>query len=174
MEATPGEVYTKTIRDGKRHSLPILPISTRWPWGLLPRRSRLCGPPPDEGEHHRRAVRQAAGGVAGEAPRHREVPPLPGQCEVLQQAVREGVAGEAPGVPLGAAAGVLAEPEPDRAAVEVLEEEGAEPLARDVRGDAGCGGRGAGSPGGLPPGRVGDADDGAVCDRGGRARRGVR
>ena len=48
-----------------------------------------------------------------------EVPPLPGQCEVLQQAVREGVAGEPPGVPAGAAAGVFAEPEPDRAAVEV-------------------------------------------------------
>src|SRR4051812_26953047 len=76
-------------------------------------------------------------------------------------------------VPAGAAAGVLAEPEPDRAAVEVPQEEGPEPLARDVRGDAGGGGRGAGSTGRLP-GRVGDADDGAVCDRGGRAGRGAR
>ena len=50
-------------------------------------------------------------------------------------------------VPAGAAAGLLAQPEPDRAAVEVPEEEGAEPLAQDVRGDAGGGGRGAGSPG---------------------------
>ena len=33
-----------------------------------------------------------------------------------------------------------------------LQEEGAEPLARDVRGDAGGGGRGAGSPGSLPGG----------------------
>ena len=77
------------------------------------------------------------------------------------------------GVPAGAAAGVLAEPEPDRAAVEVPEEEGPEPLAQDVRGDAGGGGGRAGSPGRLP-GRVGDADDGAVCDRGGGAGRGVR
>ena len=77
------------------------------------------------------------------------------------------------GVPPGAAAGLLAEPEPDRAAVEVPEEEGVEPLARDVRGDAGGGGGGAGSPGRLS-GRVGHADDGAVCDRGGGARRGVR
>ena len=67
------------------------------PRGLQPRRSRLRGPPADEGEHHRRAIRQAAGGVAGEAPRHREVPPLPGQCEVLQQAVCEGVVGGAIG-----------------------------------------------------------------------------
>ena len=48
---------------------------------------------------------------------------------------------------VGAAAGVFAELEPDRAAVEVPQEEGVEPLARDVRGDAGGGGRGAGSPG---------------------------
>src|SRR3982751_5802278 len=80
--------------------------------------------------------------------------------------------GRPPGVPVGAAAGVLAQPEPDRAAVEVPAEEGVEPLARDIRGDAECGGRGAGSPGRLP-GRIVHADDGAVCDRGGGSSRGV-
>src|SRR4051812_35283235 len=76
-------------------------------------------------------------------------------------------------VPVGAAAGVFAEPEPDRAALEVPEEEGPEPLAQDVRGDAGGGGRGAGSAGRLS-GRVVHVDERAVCDRGGRASRGVR
>src|SRR5206468_3702903 len=80
------------------------------PRGLLPRRSRLCGPPADEGEHDRRAIRQAPGEVAREAPRHREVHPLSGQCAVLQQAVREAMVGEPPGVSPGAAAGLLAEP----------------------------------------------------------------
>ena len=77
------------------------------------------------------------------------------------------------GVPAGAAAGLFAQPEPDRAAVEVPQEEGPEPLAQDVRGDAGGGGGRAGSPGRLS-GRVVHADDGAVCDRGGGAGRGVR
>src|SRR4051812_25988663 len=81
--------------------------------------------------------------------------------------------GGSSGVPPGAVAGLLAEPQPDRTAMEVPEEEGAEPLAQDVRGDAGGGGGGAGSPGRVS-GRVVDADDGAVCDRGGRASRGVR
>ena len=70
---------------------------------------------------------------------------LPGQCAVLQQAVvKEWLAAHRE-FRLGAAAGLLAEPEPDRAAVEVPEEEGVEPLAQDVRGDAGGGGGGAGS-----------------------------
>src|SRR3954470_16963164 len=76
-------------------------------------------------------------------------------------------------VPAGAGARLFAEPEPDRAAVEVPQGGGVEPLARDVRGDAGGGGGRAGSPGRLP-GRVGDADDGAVLDRGGGASGGVR
>jgi transposase len=86
---------------------------------------------------------------------------LPRQCEVLQQAGGEGVAVPASSVPPGVPAGLLAQLEPDRAAVEVPAEEGAEPLARDVRGDAGCGGRGAGSSRSPPPG-IGQPDDRGV------------
>src|SRR3954467_3922620 len=59
------------------------------------------------------------------------------------------MAGPPPGVPPGAVASLLAQPEPDRAAVEVSQEEGLHPLASDVRGHAG--GR-VGSP--RSPGRV--------------------
>src|SRR5512135_2828246 len=102
------------------------------------------------GEHHRRAVRQAAGEVTGPASRDGEVYPLPGPCQVLQQAGGEGVVGQPSAVPPGVLAGLLAQSEPDRAAVEVFAEDGAEPVAQDVRGDAGGGGRGVGSPGALP------------------------
>src|SRR3954470_7445868 len=76
-------------------------------------------------------------------------------------------------VPAGAGARLFAEPEPDRAAVEVPQGGGVEPLARDARGDAGGGGGRAGSPGRFP-GRVGEADDGAAFDGGGGASVGLR
>src|SRR3954454_13540281 len=81
--------------------------------------------------------------------------------------------GRPSGVPPGAVAGLLAEPEPDRAAVAVPAEDGVESLAQDIRGDAGGGGSRVGSPGRLS-GRVGYADDGAVSDRGGAGRCSVR
>jgi transposase len=93
------------------------------------------------------AVRQAAGDVAGQASRDREVPAVPGQCEVRQQAVREAVAGGTSPVPVGVSPGLFAEPEADRAAVEIPEEEGIPTLAQDVRGVAECGGGSAGSTG---------------------------
>src|SRR5207244_5866490 len=57
-----------------------------------------------------------------------------------------------------APAGLLAEPEPDRAAVEVPAQGSVADLARELREDAGGGGRGAGQPARLP-GAVADADD---------------
>src|SRR5262249_27782294 len=62
-----------------------------------------------------------------------------------------------PGVPPGAAAGLLAEPEPDRATVEVAAGEGVHPVAQDVRGDGGGGVIGPGPPGRLP-GRIDHLD----------------
>src|SRR3982750_698918 len=81
--------------------------------------------------------------------------------------------GRPSGVPPGAVAGLLAEPEPDRAAVAVPAEGGVESLAPDIRGDAGGGGGRVGSPGRLP-GRVGCAGGGAGSGRGGAGRCSVR
>src|SRR5262249_52330855 len=60
-----------------------------------------------------------------------------------------------------------AEPEPDRAAVEVPAQGGVAEVAPEVRGDAAGSGRRAGPPAALP-GAVADADDGALPSDAGR------
>ena len=113
------------------------PEAAEHPGGVLPRRPGVPGPAADPGQHQRRAVRQPAAAAAGAAPGDQAVHPVPGQRRLLRQAGGQGVVEASPGVPPGAGAAVLAEREPDRAAVEVPEAEGVEPVAPDVRGDAG-------------------------------------
>src|SRR5512135_3174797 len=73
--------------------------------------------------------------------RMKDLPDLAMRCRF---AGSQAVARPPSAVPAGVPAGLLAQPQPDRAAVEVPQEEGPEPLAQDIRGDAGGRGGGAG------------------------------
>src|SRR3954471_4849934 len=87
------------------------------------------GPETDPRQRQRRAVRQPVAAAEGAAPPNQAVHPVPGQRGLLRQAGGAGMVEASPGVPVGTGAAVQPEREPDRAAVEVPEAEGIEPVA---------------------------------------------
>src|SRR5262245_41209085 len=128
----PGVLLLAAARPAVAGGHGLRPQAAEHPRRLLPRRPRVPRLPADARQHQRRAVRQLPAVAAVAASGGRALHPVRGRGALLRQPGRQGVVEAASGVPPLADPGVLAQRQPDRAAVEVHASQSAVPLAPDV------------------------------------------